>query len=133
MELTEKIRLLRELKEMSQAELAHQIHMGTEGYAKIERGERGMDIQRLTQIANALNISVPDLLNINDKGDLYLFNENGQLFISKGNNQYNYGFNADNELKLENEKLKLALEHKDELLLQKDKEIELLRKLLDKS
>lgn len=133
MELTEKIRLLRELKEMSQAELAHQIHMSTEGYAKIERGERGMDIQRLTQIANALNISVPDLLNINDKGDLYLFNENGQLFISKGNNQYNYGFNADNELKLENEKLKLALEHKDELLLQKDKEIELLRKLLDKA
>lgn len=133
MELTEKIRLLRELKEMSQAELAHQIHMSTEGYAKIERGERGMDIQRLTQIANALNISVADLLNINDKSELYLINDNHFCIIGKDNIQTSYNYSADKELKLENEKLKLALEHKDELLLQKDKEIELLRKLLDKA
>lgn len=131
MELTEKIRVLRELKDMSQAELANKIHMSTEGYAKIERGERGLDIQRLTQIANALNIGVSDLLNITDKGDLYLFNENGQLFVSKGNNQYNYGFNSDNELRLENEKLKLELEYKDELLKQKEIENQLLKELLE--
>lgn len=131
MELTEKIRVLRELKDMSQAELANKIHMSTEGYAKIERGERGLDIQRLTQIANALNIGVSDLLNITDKGDLYLFNENGQLFVSKGNNQYNYGFNSDNELRLENEKLKLELEYKDELLKQKEVENQLLKELLE--
>lgn len=130
MELSEKIRLLRELKEMSQAELAEKIHMSKEGYAKIERGERGMDIQRLTQIANALNISVPDLLNITDKSELYLVNDNSQVFIKNTNNHPVYNFNGNDDLIAENENLKLQLQHKDELLKQKETENELLKELI---
>lgn len=131
MELTEKIRVLRELKEMSQAELADKIHMSTEGYAKIERGERGLDIQRLTQIANALNISVPDLLSITDKSELYLVNDNHFCIIGKENNHTSYYHNADTNLILENEKLKLELEYKDKLLEQKERENTLLKELVE--
>ena len=40
--------------------------------------------------------------------------------------------NSNQNLVAEIEKLQLSLSYKDELLIQKDKEIELLRKLLDK-
>lgn len=133
MELIEKIRLLRELKEMSQAELAHRIHMSTEGYAKIERGERRLDVQRLTQIANVLDIGVADLFNIINKRELYLINDNNFFVIGKDKIQASCTYSSDKELILENEKLKLALKYKNELISQKDKEIELLRKLLDKA
>lgn len=131
MEVIEKIRTLRELKSMSQEELADKIFMSREGYAKIERGERGLDVQRLNQIADALDISVSDLLNITDKSELYLVNDSGQLFVSKGNSQYNYNFHGDKELQNENEKLRLQLQHKEELLKQKAMENQLLKELVE--
>lgn len=112
MEVIEKIRTLRELKQLSQEELAEKIHMSREGYAKIERGERGLDIQRLSQIADALDVSMSDLLSITDKSELYLVDDSVQVFISKGISHSNYHFYGDKDLKAENEKLKLQLEHK---------------------
>lgn len=136
MEVIEKIRTLRELKNMSQEELADMIHMSKEGYAKIERGERGLDIQRLESIATALSVSVADLLSITDKSKLYLINEtkdNGQsnyLFINKDTNHSTYHFNSDKDLVSEIEKLKIQLQHKDELLQQKENENQLLKEMI---
>ncbi|MGN6890506.1 hypothetical protein ACTHTL_12245, partial [Neisseria sp. P0014.S004] len=57
------------------------------------------------------------LLNINDKNLVCLISENSQ-------NSSNY---YANETTIELEKLQLILNHKDELLLQKDREIEALK------
>lgn len=130
MEVVEKIKTLRELKKMSQEELAEKIFMTGDGYGKIERGERSLDIHRLEQIANALEISLSDLLAITDKSELYLVNDNSQVFIKNTNNHPVYNFNGNDDLIAENENLKLQLQHKDELLKQKETENELLKELV---
>lgn len=131
MQVIEKIRTLRELNNLSQEELASRIHMSRDGYAKIERGERGLDVQRLFQIADALNTNVLDLLSITDKSELYLVNDNHFCIIGKDTHQASYHYNADEQLKTENEKLKLIIQHKDELLVQKEYENQLLKDLID--
>ena len=71
----------------------------------------------LERIAAILGINLTELLNINDKNLVCLISENSQ-------NSSNY---YANETTIELEKLQLILNHKDELLLQKDREIEALK------
>ncbi len=52
MALHDNIRQLRELNNWSQEEMAEQINMSKNGYAKIERGESKANIEKLEQIAN---------------------------------------------------------------------------------
>lgn len=123
MEINEKIRMLREFNQFSQQEMADKLSISATGYAKIERGERGLNVARLEKIAEIFGMEVSDLFSVNDKSVVYLINEN-----SHHHNNNNYG---SEELVHEIDKLKLQLAHKDELLLQKDKEIQALQKLVD--
>ncbi len=91
--------------------------MSTNGYAKIEQGKTRLNIPMLERIAAILGINLTELLNINDKNLVCLISENSQ-------NSSNY---YANETTIELEKLQLILNHKDELLLQKDREIEALK------
>ena len=123
MKTYEIIRLLREEKEWSQKDMAEKLDMSVNGYAKIERGERGLNVAKLEKIASVFGIEVADLVSVNDKSIVYLIHEN-----SHHHNNNNYG---SEELAHEIDKLKLQLAHKDELLGQKDKEIQALQKLVD--
>lgn len=123
MEINEKIRMLREFNHFSQEEMAEKLNISTTGYAKIERGERGLNVAKLEKIASVFGIEVADLVSVNDKSIVYLIHEN-----SHHHNNNNYG---SEELAHEIDKLKLQLAHKDELLGQKDKEIQALQKLVD--
>lgn len=133
MEINDKVRTLRELNHLSQEEMAAKLEMSTNGYAKIERGQRRLDIPKLEQIAAVFDMDLIDLLNFDDKRIVCLINENsvakhgmsGVLYHSPQTTYY-----GTEELANEIEKLNLMLAHKDELLAQKEREIDLLQNLV---
>lgn len=122
MALSEKIRVLREINQLSQEEMASKMNMSRSGYAKLERGESKLNIERLTQIADIFQVDLIELMTMAN-GTTFNFNENAT--------QSNYYGNSE-KLTSEIEKLNLIIQHQQELLVQKDKEIELLRRLTDK-
>lgn len=124
MKTYEIIRLLREEKEWSQKDMAEKLDMSVNGYAKIERGETGINITRLEQIAAVLDVDAHDLIPLNDGNSAYL--------VIKGDNNHANGivYNNKEALQMEIEKLKLMLKHKDELLAQQNRELEMLKDML---
>ena len=124
MKTYEIIRLLREEKEWSQKDMAEKLDMSVNGYAKIERGETGINIARLEQIAAVLDVDTHDLIPLSDGNSAYL--------VIKGDNNQANGivYNNKEELQIEIEKLKLMLKHKDELLEQQNRELEMLKDML---
>ena len=124
MKTYEIIRLLREEKEWSQKDMAEKLDMSVNGYAKIERGETGINIARLEQIAAVLDVDTHDLIPLSDGNSAYL--------VIKGDNNHANGivYNNKEELQIEIEKLKLMLKHKDELLEQQNRELEMLKDML---
>ena len=124
MKTYEIIRLLREEKEWSQKDMAEKLDMSVNGYAKIERGETGINIARLEQIAAVLDVDTHDLIPLSDGNSAYL--------VIKGDNNQANGivYNNKEELQIEIEKLKLMLKHKNELLEQQNRELEMLKDML---
>ena len=51
MEVHDKIRVMREINQWSQEEMAEKLAMSANGYAKIERGQTNINIEKLKQIA----------------------------------------------------------------------------------
>lgn len=121
MKVHDSIRQLREQKNWSQEEMAERMGMSKNGYAKIERGESNLGVNRLQQIADILEIPAGDLLA--DKNVICLISENST-------HSSNY-YGDTQALSVENEKLKLMLAHKDEIITQKDSEINTLRTLVE--
>lgn len=121
MSLNENLKRLREEKQWSQEETAGRIGMSKNGYAKIERGEAKPSLQRLERITQVFGVEMTDLFS-SDKGLIYLFSENSQ-------NSSNYYANNES-LIIENEKLKLIIQQKDEMLAIKDEQIKMLQNCL---
>lgn len=120
MKIHDKLRMVREQNKLSQEEVAEQLSMSPSGYAKIERGETKLHLDKLEKIAQIFHIDVVDLIN-NDKNICVLINENS----SSSSNYYN----SDNQLILENEKLKLSLSFQEKLIEQQKAEIALLKEM----
>ena len=89
--------------------------MSANGYAKIERGQTNINIEKLKQIAQIFNIDMVDLITNQDK----------TFFFSIGDNNVNSHNNLNSM-----DKFQLLLDAKDELLKQKDKEIEALKEII---
>lgn len=130
MKVHDKIRLLRKEKDWTQEEMAEKLGMSTLGYAKVERGETDYQsnaenyLSKLAKIANLLNVDLEELIANGDK-PIYL--------VGGGDN--NAGFNnaiigSPLELAFEIQKLQLMLEHKNEIVEQKDKEIAGLKEII---
>ena len=114
MEVHDKIRVMREINQWSQEEMAEKLAMSANGYAKIERGQTNISIDKLKQIAQIFNIDMVDLIANQDK----------TYFFSIGDNNVNsHNLNS-------MDKFQLLLDAKDELLKQKDKEIEALKEII---
>lgn len=121
MDITKNLAALRKENHLTQEQMAEKLQMSKNGYAKLERGESKLNIEHLQQIANVFNLNIIDLLK--EDRDL-------NLLVGDYNTNYANKYYGDHQ---EVEKLELIIEHQKELLTQKDKEIELLRKLLEKS
>ena len=64
--LRQNIRDVREDKNFTQAMMAEWLGLSETGYAKVERGESRLDIDRIQKIANILEISIADLIPFGD-------------------------------------------------------------------
>lgn len=119
----DKIRTLREQKQLTQEDVAERLFMSVSGYSKIERGETRLNMERLEQIANVLDVDILELLANKPENAIYNLRENFGI-IANIHNQYNQ--------QSEIERLNLIIAHKDELLAQKEQENQRLQTLLDK-
>ncbi|WP_373740925.1 helix-turn-helix domain-containing protein [Neisseria sp.] len=123
METHEKIRLMRELHKWSQEDMAEKLEMSAGGYAKIERGETQLNIPRLEQLAAIFKVDMWDLLKSNNSGLV--------LQINEGDSGGDIALYASGDMNGRLELLKQELKHCREMLAQKEREIELLRQLVD--
>lgn len=118
----EKVKLIREMNQLTQEDMAEKLDMSVTGYAKIERGQTNVSVEKLKQIALAFNINVAQLLDDNTS----------PVIASIGDNHSNYTnyFGMNEALVAENQRQKLELEYKDQLLQQKENEIIALKKVI---
>ncbi|MGX2975009.1 helix-turn-helix domain-containing protein [Ursidibacter arcticus] len=118
----QKVKLMREMKQWTQEDMAEKLNMSVTGYAKIERGQTNVSLEKLKQIAMVFNINVAQLLDDNT----------APVLCSIGDNHSNYTnyFGMNEALVAENQRQKLELEYKNQLLQQKENEILALRKVI---
>lgn len=95
--------------------------MSAGGYAKIERGETQLNIPRLEQLAAIFKVDMWDLLKSSNNGMV--------LQINEGDSGGDIALYASSDMAMKLELLNQELKHCQEMLEQKDKEIELLRQL----
>lgn len=127
MSVNEKIRKVRESKAWSQEQMAEKLNMSLNGYAKIERGETKLYLDKLEQIAQVFDIDVVELMQSDGKNICFQIESPlGSVYQGGGETQ----------MLIEIERLKLELSHAREkegllnkLLEQKDNEIKALRDL----
>lgn len=128
MSVNEKIRKVRESKAWSQEQMAEKLNMSLNGYAKIERGETKLYLDKLEQIAQVFDIDVVELMRSDGKNICFQIESPlGSVYQGCGETQ----------MLIEIERLKLELSHAREkegllnkLLEQKDNEIKALENLL---
>ncbi len=122
MEIHEKIRTMREINQWTQEEMAEKLDMSANGYAKIERGKTKLNLEKLEQIANILQVDFVELLTNNDKSLFWVGdNTNSQVSNYLGTNEV---------MAIELEKMKTIVSHKDEIIKQKDKELLALHEII---
>lgn len=131
MNITEKLKQLRELNHWSQEELAEKIEISPSSYAKIERGETRLTLDRLEQFAEVFDVDITKLIQ-SDGGFYYQINENANIAINHKNGEIdNTSTNDETAHQAEIEKLQLIIKHKDELLTQQARELETLQLLVN--
>lgn len=67
LEIGNKIKKLRELKNFTQQYMAQNLSMTTAGYSKIERGETDLSVNRLADIAKILEVDISTIWNFDEK------------------------------------------------------------------
>lgn len=116
-----KIKQIRELKGISQKQMADYLHLSESGYAKLEQGEGRLHTERLEKIAQMLEIEVNDLLD-SDTRFLCVVNESGTMEVSCINQNNNY----------QNQDLIIELiKSKDNLIEQQKQHIQLLQHTME--
>lgn len=135
--LNNKIKTIREIKQWSQEDMAEKMNMSLNGYARLERGETKLSLEKLQQIAQIFNMDIIELMQTANKGVYFMLND------SADNNNVTY-YSGNEAPHFEIEKLKLIIQnqenlikHKEELIIsknnllaQKDNEIESLKEII---
>ncbi|WP_274585047.1 helix-turn-helix transcriptional regulator [Neisseria leonii] len=114
---------MRELHKWSQEDMAEKLAMSAGGYAKIERGETQLSLPRLEQLAAVFKVDMWDLLKSGNGGLV--------LQINEGDSGGDIALCASGDMAGRLDLLKQELKHCREMLAQKDREIDLLRRLLE--
>ncbi|MEZ5673021.1 MAG: helix-turn-helix transcriptional regulator [Thiotrichaceae bacterium] len=79
MQVHEKIKIIRLCRDWSQEEMAAKLGYSPNGYAKIERGETDIKVEKLEKIAEILGIELQQLLNLNDKNIFNIIDNSSPL------------------------------------------------------
>lgn len=67
MQIHEKLRTMRQCKNWTQEELADKLGWAVKSYAKIERGEAGIKLDKLTKLAEVFGVDMQELVDTNEK------------------------------------------------------------------
>jgi transcriptional regulator with XRE-family HTH domain len=116
-EVYKKTKATRILKGWTQDDTAQKLGVAVSSYAKIERGETDVCASRLAQIAQVFEMKLSQLLEMNEHTAFNVLLEN----------HTNYGHHQNN-IYLTETKCAHELEKKELLLIERDKEIENLKK-----
>jgi transcriptional regulator with XRE-family HTH domain len=82
-----KIRTIRQAKSLTQENVAEMLGMSHSGYAKIERGEVDLSVQRLEQIAKVFNVAAHEIMQLSESQN-FVFSHSTNFAI--GNNPIVY-------------------------------------------
>ncbi len=115
MKINEKIRVMRESKNWTQADMAEKLNMSVGGYRKIEQGQSKADHHKLERFAQLFDV---DLLELMSLGDGHV------IFIGDSNHSLCNVIGSSAEIAFEIQKLQMAITHKDETLNHKDEIID---------
>lgn len=131
MNIHEQIRVMREIRHWSQEDMAGKLNMSVSGYAKIERGESKIHLDKLQKIADIFNVDVYQLMQNLDKGVVFYMANNGD------NANYQAAYYSEKDYAKKIEELKTVLSHKDEIIKyknemieQKDRELKALQEII---
>jgi len=107
----DKIRKLREIRDIKQENMARLLNMTTNGYGKIERDESKITLQRLEEISKILKISIEEIINFKSESIIiktqnYVTNSSTEIIKDFQNNN----LLSDNERKLYEDKIQLLQE-----------------------
>lgn len=123
---------------LTQRDMAEKLHMTTQTYARMEKGETRMTEDKLNNFAKLVHKTPREIREMAEKGQLFsLFQENennsnhdnGHISNLTINNNY-YG---DKELSQEIEHLKNLLAEKDKIIAMQAQQLETLQTLLKSS
>ncbi len=113
LEIGHNIRKARLIKGYNQEYMAGKMHISQEAYSKIEANKTLINYGRLDAISEILDMSIEDILTMDEKGNVY---------NNVADQQHHFAFHNG-----------YATEKKliEELILEKDKRIEMLEKMLE--
>ena len=114
MEIGNKIKKVRELRNFTQEYVAQELGITQESYSRIESNKASLTIQRLDKISDILQVNVFDLLSFDEK---YVFQESFQ------NQQHSSNYFGSKEAKKD--------DLYERIIEQQKTEIDFLRKLLE--
>jgi transcriptional regulator with XRE-family HTH domain len=120
MKINEKIRFMRQLKELSQEDMAVKLGLSLNGYANIERGETDVQMSRLEQIAQIFEVDLLELFSYGEKSVTCLMGNINQF----SDNNIWQNFSDSKEAQFEIQKLQLIVE-------QQLKEITYLKEIIE--
>ena len=124
--LRENIRTLREDKKITQEAMAEKLNVSKTCYAKWERGESQIRVERLVQIAQVLDVPLEELFSSFNEGTLVFQNSNNNF-----SNSTNFSLALGNPaLESEIAHLRYIIDAKNELLDARDREIESLKQTI---
>lgn len=101
MKIGDKIKLLREIKNISAKQLADELNMSIGGYMKIERNDVDINTEKIEKISTILGITPSELLNLDER---HIFNFSNNEIKNGGYNVFNF---PDEMKQLYEDKIKL--------------------------
>lgn len=125
MQIHEKLRVMRQCKNWTQEEFAEKLGWAVNSYAKIERGEADIKLDKLKKIAEVIGCDVQDLIDSQEKSVLN-FAENCHYNLPQGTVLL-----TETQCVHELEKSKLIIEHQDKEILWLKEEINRLKEMIE--
>lgn len=62
-----RVKKIRELKNLTQEHMAHELGMSNSGYSRIERGDVDINMEKLERIAEVLGVTLDDIKNFDSE------------------------------------------------------------------
>lgn len=118
-----KIKRLREQSNLTQQEMADKLNMHLKTWQKVENGVTKLDIERLQLIADVLETTIEDLINVDDSVYINAIKDNEVGF---NNSSVTINHKSEEEKNL----YERLIAEKDKIIADKDKEIAFLKGLL---